>query len=512
VKVFLMHPDRDFDLERDLPTNEDTIVQDLELTTLFDAMARGDKFLYGVAKTAVLSSLTDPHEIVYRQHVLADCLAHPSTVNEMYALAVEAIEGERKHWGVSRHSSPEMILHRAVQVLEGFVASVRRLRNIAEEHEAVFRSEGFSRLFAMLREELDDGYFEQIHAHLRQLRFRGGVLISAELGNANKGVRHVLRRQPEPTWWERLSRRDRSNRLSFTIPERDDNGLTALSELRGRGINLVANALAQSTDHILSFFRQLRAELGFYVGCLNLHAELTRKGEPTCLPVPLAADRGLALSARGLYEPCLSLHLTDRVVGNDLDTDGRQLVMITGANQGGKSTFLRALGLAHLMMQAGMFVAADVFRANVCTGVFTHLKREEDAAMESGKLDEELRRMSDIVDAIGPNSLLLCNESFASTNEREGSEIARQVIRAVLEAGVKVVFVTHLFDLADGFHRSGMQTALFLRAERLSDGRRTFKLPEGEPLPTSFGRDAYRQIFGRDVDAERTATSDVRRS
>lgn len=172
------------------------------------------------------------------------------------------------------------------------------------------------------------------------------------------------------------------------------------------------------------------------------------------------------------------------------------MVVITGANQVGKSTFLRSVGLAQLMMQCGMFVPAERFRANVCDGVFTHYKREEDATMESGKLDEELSRMNTIVDAITPNALLLCNESFASTNEREGSEIARQVIRAMLEAGIKVLVVTHLFDLARGFYLQGAETSLFLQAERHPDGKRTFRLAEGDPFPTSYGPDFYERIFG----------------
>jgi DNA mismatch repair ATPase MutS len=143
-----------------------------------------------------------------------------------------------------------------------------------------------------------------------------------------------------------------------------------------------------------------------------------------------------------------------------------------------------------------MFVGARSLRASVVDGVFTHFKREEDATMESGRLDEELSRMSEIVDAIAPNSLLLCNESFAATNEREGSEIARQVVRALLDSGVVVFFVTHLFDLADGFYQQELATALFLRAERQPDGRRTFRLVKGEPLPTSYGEDSYRRVFG----------------
>ena len=120
--------------------------------------------------------------------------------------------------------------------------------------------------------------------------------------------------------------------------------------------------------------------------------------------------------------------------------------------------------------------------------------------MESGKLDEELGRMSGIVDEITPGCVLLCNESFASTNEREGSQIARQIVHALLARGIKVFFVTHLFDLAQRFHLEQMGTALFLRAERQPDGQRTFRVAEGEPLPTSHGEDVYRRIFGADLD------------
>ena len=193
-----------------------------------------------------------------------------------------------------------------------------------------------------------------------------------------------------------------------------------------------------------------------------------------------------------------------------MDADGKSLVMITGANQGGKSTLLRSLGLAHLMMQSGMFVGARTFRASVCAGVFTHYKREEDVTMHSGKLDEELARMSEIAGQITPNSILLCNESFASTNEREGSEIARQVVRAMLDKQIKVFFVTHMYDLAHGFYAQRLDTALFLRAGRQPDGRRTFTFVDGEPLPTSHGEDSYRRIFG-DGEATAAVVADTRR-
>lgn len=494
-----MFRDRDFDLKRGFPVNEAALTQDLELDILVEAMAGGDDVLLDVAKHAVLASLEDPDTIVYRQQILADCLEHASQVREIYDLAVEAIDGERRIYrGIFVAKHPDSILRRSVEALQLFAGMLGRLRQLADAYAGEFRSEGFTGLFASIGKELDDEYLHLIDDHLRRLRFRGGVLLSAELGKGMKGADYVLRTplQSKKSWTQRLSVRDH-DAYSFEISDRDESGAQALSELRERGINLVANALAQSTDHIRSFFVQLRHELGFYLGCLNLHAQLTKAGEPTCCPAPLATGDP-SLSCQGLYDPCLAVRSNTRTVGNDVRADGKPVVMITGANQGGKSTLLRGVGLAYLMMQCGMFVAAESFRAGVGAGVFTHFKREEDAAMNSGKLDEELNRMSEIADRIGPNCVLLCNESFAATNEREGAEIARQIIRALSEAGVRVFFVTHSYDLAHGRYLHQRDTTLFLRAERHDDGRRSFKLIEREPLPTSFGEDLYERIFGGD--------------
>ncbi len=495
MKAFLMHRDRDFDFEGDLPANQEALIQDLELDTLLSTMAAGDRFMFEVSRRALLLSLPDPDAIAYRQQVVTDCLEQPTVVRELYALAGEALTAQKSVWWGLRNDSPRRSLGSAVQKMELFSGFLRRLHAMAEEHAPKFSSPGFTRLFATLQEELDSAYLELVESQLKALKFTGGILISARLTAGNKGKAYTLRRQQEQGFLGRIF--DRSG-YTFTIPDRDTGGFTALGTLEDRGTNLVANALAQSVDHVDAFFVMLRTELAFYVACLNLSERLAEQGEPTAFPIPVPRGEP-ALSARGLYDVCLALTTGQRVVGNEVDADGKSLVMITGANQGGKSTFLRSVGMAQLMTQAGMFVGAQSLRVNVCDGVFTHYKREEDETMESGKLDEELARMSTIADHVTANCMLLCNESFASTNEREGSQIARQVVRALLDEGVKVVFVTHMFDLADGFHRQKLDTALFLRAERRPDGERSFKLSPGAPLPTSYGEDSYRKIFGASV-------------
>ncbi|MHB1709855.1 MAG: MutS-related protein [Acidimicrobiales bacterium] len=495
MKALLLYEDRDFDFGAELPPNCEDLIQDLELTTLLAAMALGDKFLFDVSRRVLLTSLDEPDAIAYRQRILADCIAEPDIIREMYAIAVDAVEDKRGLWGYSSQR-PSSILSGAVSQLEACVVRLKELRKVADDHAYKFRSGGLATLYQSLQRELDDQYFQTISYHLKQLRFRDGELISAELDRDNSGINFVLRSaaNAKPPWRERLGIGSRSS-YSFTIPPRDEAGAQALSDLTSRGVNLVANAAAQSADHIVSYFTMLRAELGFYVSCLNLRDRLVAKGEPVSFPEP-SPWPSVELTSAGLRDICLALRAENPVVGNDVDADGRSLVIVTGANSGGKSTFLRSVGLAQLMMQCGMFVAADAYRASVCDGVFTHFVREEDATMTSGRLDEELSRMSTIADQIRPHCLMLFNESFAATNEREGSEIGRQVVRALLEAEIKVFFVTHQFDFANSFHHLHTASTLFLRADREPDGHRSYKLAVAKPLPTSFGEDLYFRLGG----------------
>ncbi len=495
MKACLLYRDRDFDLEHELPKNSSELLLDLDLNVLFETMSRGDESLSDIAQRVILRSLMDLDAISYRQQVLMDCLEHPEVVREMYDLVVQAIQDEKKSYRRIFNRSPDSILHGSIQVLEIFVGALRKLRKISYENERIFRSEGFLRFFQMLDKELDDDYFLTVLEHLEELRFRNGIKLSARLGKGNKGENLMLHQytNERQSWFKRMFVKDDSV-YSFEVDKRDISGLEALSDLRNRGINSAANSVAQSADHILSFFTMLRAELGFYVGCLNLYERLSSIGEPTCFPEPLSLEK-TALTARNLYDVCLSLRMEGKVVGNDLTADNKGAIIVTGANQGGKTTFLRSIGLVHLMMQSGMFVCAEHFKANICEGIFTHFKRQEDASMTKGKLDEELSRMSAIVEMIKPRSLLLCNESFSSTNEKEGSDIARQIIYAMVDEEIKVFYVTHLFDFASELYRSGMDLTLFLRAERNDAGQRTFKVTKGEPLATSYGEDLYYRLF-----------------
>jgi hypothetical protein len=495
VRPRLLLRDRDFELGDAPAWNGPALLHDLGLEVVVDAMAGDDPFLAGVARNVLLRPLVDPLAIAERQAVVADALQRPELVRALYETVVAAIASERRvYWGVNP-GNPAYVLRRSLDVMNGFLAGLTQLRRLADRHEDDVASAAFRDFFALLRRELGDAYLAEARGRLRALRFRHGLRIGVRLGPGHRGADAVLLAPPAPRRlsWRRLGS-PATPRLSYRLQPRDEAGVQALQEIEARGIAGVAHVLARSCDHVLGFFSRTRAELGFLVGCIRLHQRLTALSLPTCYPTVLDPGAG-AHAAVGLYDAALALATGDTVVGNDLAADDRDLVVVTGANQGGKTTFLRSVGQAQVLMQAGMFVPAAAFRSAVASAVVTHFRREEDATMRSGKLDEELERMSRIVDRLAPGALLLLNESFAATHEREGSEIARQVVEALTGAGMRVWFVTHLVEFATGVAEGGAPRTLFLRADPRPDGTRSYRLHEGAPLPTSHGRDVYERVF-----------------
>jgi hypothetical protein len=497
MKPHLLFPDRDFDRQGELPDGTADLVDDLGLEDLWRAMSRGDRYLLDVARRVTLEGLQTVGEIEYRQEVARDFLASPEGLEALYQVAVEAVEAERRIWGLSARQ-PAGALHHGVEVLSVLMPAARRLRDLSRHVGGNWSSKGLTQFAACLEEDLSDDYLELTSSLLANLRLESGALFSASLGVGGGGTGYLLR-QPSVRRMplgERLGVRERT-RHAFSVDPRDEAGLRALASLVDRGLAGIANSVAQAADHVLAFFGSLRFELGFYMCCLHLHRALALRQLAVCWPVAYPVD-DLRLNARGLYDLGLALRDETGPVGNDLQADGCALLVITGANSGGKSTFLRSLALAQLLAQAGMFVGASEFASSLASSLHTHFVRPEDDSMDRGRLADELDRMSKVVDRAGAGGLVLMNESFSSTNELEGSEIARQVITALVEGGMRVAIVTHFFELASALLSTPPRPAVFLRAERLQDGRRTYRILPGEPLATAFGSDLLDRAAFRD--------------
>lgn len=491
-----MFASRDFDPDAAPPANAGDLVQDLEMEPIFAAMAKGDKFLDRIARAALLGAgSNDRKTVLRRQSVLRDAIAHEAEFRALYEIALAPIEVRRSIFYLTSSRSAGLMLSGAVRLLEGLRKVIGDLVTFATSTMERFEAPALRDLFTTLRRDLDTEYLAEMDRHLAFLHLRNGELFSAKLGPGNEGEDFVLRYFVPERWaWLKDLLNSAPPHHHFSLHPRDEAGARALSEISEAALSTVAIATSEAADHVNAFFEMLRTELAFYIGCLNLRAVLRNRSAPLCFP--MVAEVANLLTFEDLRDPSLFLSIEGEVVGNDLEAGTAPVLVVTGANQGGKSTYLRSIGLAQTMMQAGMFVTAQQFSTDLRDSLFTHYRRREDRGLNSGKFDEELRRMSGLVEHIGHTPLFLFNESFAATNEHEGSEISRQIITALTESGARVLFVTHMHALAELLAEQDASMIRFLRAERSEDGKRSFRILPGEALSTSFGRDLYRQIFG----------------
>ncbi len=493
MNVHLMYPHHEFEKGKTISEEQEILIEDLQLESIFHIMGDGSDFIYDIVKVGILSLLTEKETILYRQEVVKDVLSNLNTIEKLYELSKEARDAEKKsRFGFFTHYLGG-VLYSSIELMRLLLDLLKKLRKIAIENKDSFSSIGFKNFFEEIIKELTPEYFKEIEIHLKNLEFKDGISLSVSLGKGNKGVNYTLLRPQEKK--DNLINRIFSKRepsYTFTIDERDESGERALSEIRERGINNVTNALAQSVEHILHYFDTLKRELAFYIGVSNLYTYLKELGAPTCFPKVLSKGEKTYIFSE-LYDPTLTITLKKKAVGNSLTAKDKNLFIITGANQGGKTTFLRSIGIAQIMMQTGIFVSAENFLAPIQEDIFTHFRKEEDRTMESGKLDEELKRISQIINKITPDTLILFNESFSSTNEKEGSEIAKQIISALVESGVTVFFVTHMYSFSSSLYKKDRKDILFLCAKRGPNGIRTFKIIEGPPQRTGYAKDLLKE-------------------
>jgi hypothetical protein len=485
-----MFRDRGFDIDAPKAPGRDDMIIDLQIQRILDAMSNGNKTINDVCDAALFQPLQSIDEISYRHETLDDARRNPDVVTKLFEIADEATERHSVKFRKMPSAHVSVMYHNTIEYLRGCIDSLQSLRKLAHRERKKFSSEGFTNLLSLLESELDDDYLKPLDRKLQSLFSGDDAIISADLGEILEGVSFTSRKPVfhgiTDNWMTAPMYTINDNSTTLHIEKKE-------FELRSDlAMDRMTTALRQSAEFVGSFFNMLRNETGFFAGVLNLENKLKKIGMPLARPTLLPVE-STRHDWSGLYDVSLALIRNAKVVGSELDTENKKLFVITGANQGGKSTYLRGMGQAYLMAQCGMYVGAESYTSPLRRNLFTHFKREADIRLKSGKLDEELERLSKIGEHLTPGCLVFLNESFSSTNEREGSEIIRQITQAMIENNIEVFSVTHMYIYATAFKDDA--STMFLRAQRRDGGERTFKIQPGEPLVTAFGEDIYRQVF-----------------
>ena len=241
----------------------------------------------------------------------------------------------------------------------------------------------------------------------------------------------------------------------------------------------------------------LMPEILFYVRWAELVEKIRSTGMPMCKAQILPAEKR-EFHFKDIYNLKLAINKVKGeeidIITNDIDFDDTQRIFIlTGPNRGGKTIFTQAVGLSALLAQWGVYVPASSALISPCDNIFTHFPADENDTVDLGRLGEESMRLSGIFDVATKNSLLLLNESLATTSVAEGLFIAKDVVKAMRYLGVRAVFNTHMHDLARNLDAFNEDTEGSSRVQSLvtgvHDGQRSFKVFSIPPQGTSYAKD-----------------------
>ncbi len=408
----------------------------------------------------------------------------------------------------------------SITEIELYVSSVKVLHDCLTEVKDQLKSPAFIALAELVTTLAESTYYRELNEKLNELTRRVreiksvtvGVNLDAQLRPSSAGVLSINAES-----FKSGDALDKILRLNFKndnytcianlVPfgkKQSENQKMALSLAFNSAINEVYRSSLRSWKKIVQtyvlenteFLLNLMPEFEFLVKGTNMLRALQKKGCVLSLPEIRPMDER-AFSASALYNPCVALKIEDEIVANDLVFDENATIyVLSGPNRGGKSVITCAIGLAQVMMQLGMYVPAESAVMSPVDGIYTHFPTGADDTIDKGRLGEECARLSEILDCVTPNSLVLLDESLSSTGSFEASYIAAEVLGGLAHVGCRCLFSTHLHELAaeiDNINArslaSGGVAIDTLVAGMKGEGKRSFKITRAKPDGKSYARD-----------------------
>ncbi len=378
-------------------------------------------------------------------------------------------------WNAIQSFAPEM------RTMRGDLARAEKLYYKYQRQSALLSAvETYCRALSHLTEGLRNanlhspgflGLCEYLHAYMQSDGFRSLAADTQKVRSDLSSIRYrihiegkrikVSRYHSEPDYgadvletFERFKQGEpRQYRFRYSDPSEMNHVEAAVLDLTAQVFPDIFASLERYTERYANYVNPVIAafdrEVQFYISCLEYMKQFRSAGLEVCYPA--VSRNSKEVSGRDVFDLALASRLIrerSSVVTNDFElVNPERIVVVSGPNQGGKTTFARTFGQMHYLGSIGCPVAGSAASLFLSDRLFTHFEREEDLRNLTGKLEDELIRIHSILEEATPNSILIMNESFLSTTWNDALFLSKRILERVIERDLICVTVTFLDEL-----------------------------------------------------------------
>lgn len=431
---------------------------DLHLDQIIAAVTagHGDSDGDGDLASIFYAPLHDPSAVEYRQQVFCDldndriCASIAHFVDGMHTMR-DRLHVARKVWHPLQRqgwmiAAVETYCHTLKLLRDDFAQLLPQssgLRGFGEHVSRYVDTDAFSRLVSeaeAVRDQLDKVRY-LVHIH--------GLRVHVEkFGDQTDYTCEVAKR------FERFVA-EASKDYRVALPDFKDMNhveeqiLECVAELFPESFSLLDDFCRRHEQFIEPTIARFEHEIQFYLAYLAFIRRFTAAGLTFCHPN--VTDNPGVFDVSGAFDLALAINaLADgsNPVANDFCLEGSERIfVITGPNQGGKTTFARTIGQCAYLASLGCPIPASNASMTLPDQIYTHFERQEHLLTLHGKLDDELMRIHDILSRVTAASIIIMNESFSSTTVSDALLIGSEVLLRIIERRCVAVYVTFLDEL-----------------------------------------------------------------